>query len=150
MKKIIHEYLESLEGEVYLLHCDIWNFTSDKYNIINFGIQEPNMLNVATGLLLKGKSVFIFSYAGFVIYKSYEQFKYNIIDNADRFGSFVLFNSGSFQSNHICGKGHIANDIFHLLEALPISYSKVTDIDSLKICLKKLNHNFGSHVFCIN
>ena len=46
----------------------------------NVGIAEQNMINVAAGLSLSGKNVFVFAIATFLVYRSFEQIK-GVCDN---------------------------------------------------------------------
>ena len=55
----------------------MWGFET-KCNLINCGIQEPNMVNIAAGLASQGKKVIIYGVAGFVLYKAYEQIKFSL------------------------------------------------------------------------
>ena len=60
MRYTLHKFLNRYQGEVYLLHCDMWKWTDGNYNIINCGVQEPNMVNIAAGLASQGKRVIIY------------------------------------------------------------------------------------------
>ncbi len=48
--------------------------------VINVGIAEQNLINVATGLALGGKKVFCYGIAAFIIQRCYEQIKVNLCD----------------------------------------------------------------------
>jgi transketolase C-terminal domain/subunit len=70
MRKTLHRFLsKSKNKDIYFLHCDMWGFPT-KGNVINVGIQEPNMVNIASGLASTGKTVIIYGVAGFVLYKA--------------------------------------------------------------------------------
>lgn len=45
---------------------------------INIGVAEQNMINVATGLALSGKRVFVFGICSFMTMRCFEQIKFNI------------------------------------------------------------------------
>lgn len=119
MRQTLHKFLNRYQGEVYLLHCDMWKWQGN-YNIINFGVQEPNMVNVAAGLASQGKRVIIYGVAGFVIYKAYEQIKLNIKGWAENHGSIVFVNAGHNGCYGICGRGHLVPDDHILMQALDI------------------------------
>ena len=119
MRQTLHKFLNRYQGEVYLLHCDMWKWQGN-YNIINFGVQEPNMVNVAAGLASQGKRVIIYGVAGFVIYKAYEQIKLNIKGWAENHGSIVFVNAGHNGCYSICGRGHLVPDDHILMQALDI------------------------------
>ncbi len=120
MRKYLNRFLNLYKGEVYFLHCDMWKWTDGNYNIINCGVQEPNMINIAAGLASQGKKVIIYGVAGFVIYKSYEQIKLNIKGWAEKYGSIVFVNAGHNGCYSICGRGHLVFDDHQLMKALDI------------------------------
>ena len=81
MRATLHKYLTKLNHpDIYLLHADMWGFPTGG-NVINCGVQETNMVNIAAGLASQGKRVIIYGVAGFVIYKAYEQIKLNKYSN---------------------------------------------------------------------
>ena len=120
MRKLLDKFLKRYPGEVYLLHCDMWKWTNSNYEIINCGVQEPNMVNIAAGLASQGKRVIIYGVAGFVIYKAYEQIKLNIKDWAEHHGSIVFVNAGHNGCYSICGRGHLVYDDHILMQGLDI------------------------------
>ena len=97
----------------------MWGFPT-KGNVINCGIQEPNMVNIAAGLASQGKKVIIYGVAGFVIYKSYAQIKLNIKGWAEHSGSIIFVNAGHNGCYSFCGRGHLVEDDIHLMNALNI------------------------------
>lgn len=120
MRHTLHKFLNRYPGEVYFLHCDMWKWTEGNYNIINCGVQEPNMVNVAAGLASQGKRVFVYGVAGFVLYKAYEQIKLNIKGWAEYKGSIIFVNAGHNGCYSICGRGHLVDDDLELTTALGI------------------------------
>ena len=121
MRETLHKFLNRYPGEVYFLHADMWKWTQGNYNIINCGVQEPNMVNIAAGLASQGKKVIIYGVAGFVIYKAYEQIKLNIKGWAEHTGSIVFVNAGHNGCYSICGRGHLVEDDYILMWGLGIS-----------------------------
>lgn len=120
MRATLHKFLSRANHpDIYLLHADMWGFPT-KGNVINCGVQEPNMVNIAAGLASQGKRVIIYGVAGFVIYKSYEQIKLNIKGWAERYGSIVFVNAGHNGCYSICGRGHLVEDDYKLMDALDI------------------------------
>lgn len=97
----------------------MWGFPT-KGNVINLGVQEPNMVNVAAGLASQGKRVIIYGVAGFVIYKAYEQIKLNIKGWAEHYGSIVFVNAGHNGCYSVCGRGHLVYDDHILMQGLDI------------------------------
>ena len=112
-RKDFHLYLNSLRvyngandpqtnREIVFLHCDAWKYNG-YYKTISVGVQEPNMLNIAAGLMLAGKTVIVYSQAGFVLEKCMEQFRLVLPDT----GRLIILNSGNhgeYPAN--LGKGH--------------------------------------------
>jgi transketolase len=120
MRATVHRFLNKAQHpDVYLLHSDMWGFPT-KGNVINCGVQETNMVNIAAGLASQGKKVVIYGVAGFVIYKSYEQIKLNIKDWAEHYGSIVFINAGYNGCYKVCGRGHLVYDDHKLMDALDI------------------------------
>lgn len=141
MRATLHRYLSKLNHpDVYLLHADMWGFPT-KGNVINFGVQEPNMVNVAAGLSSQGKKVIVYGVAGFVIYKAYEQIKLNIKGWAEHHGSIVFVNAGHNGCYSVCGRGHLVEDDHILMQGLDIPLFEPLDgqqfIRSVKQGLKK-------------
>lgn len=97
----------------------MWGFPT-KGNVINCGIQEPNMVNIAAGLASQGKRVIVYGVAGFVIYKSYEQIKLYIKGWAEHKGSIVFVNAGHNGCYAHLGRGHLIEDDRLLCNALGI------------------------------
>lgn len=120
MRETLHKFLNRYPGEVYFLHCDMWKWTDGNYNIINCGVQEANMVNIAAGLASQGKRVIIYGVAGFVIYKAYEQIKLNIKGWAENYGSIIFVNAGHNGCYSVCGRGHLVDDDLNLMVALDI------------------------------
>lgn len=97
----------------------MWGFPT-KGNVINCGIQETNMVNIAAGLASQGKTVIIYGVAGFVLYKAYEQIKLNIKGWAENYGSIIFVNAGANGCYSFAGRGHEINDDWELCKALEI------------------------------
>ncbi|HLE09660.1 MAG: hypothetical protein A2504_06945 [Bdellovibrionales bacterium RIFOXYD12_FULL_39_22] len=120
MRKTLHYFLSRQKcDDIYLLHCDMWGFET-KCNLINCGVQESNMVNIAAGLASQGKKVIIYGVAGFVIYKAYEQIKFNIKGFAENFGSIIFVNAGHNGCYSVAGRGHLIDDDEQLCKALGI------------------------------
>jgi len=120
MRATLNKFLNRLNNpDVYLLHSDMWGFPT-KRNVINCGVQEPNMVNIAAGLASQGKKVIIYGVAGFVIYKAYAQIKLNIKDWAEHYGSIIFVNAGYNGCYAYCGRGHFVYDDHLLMKALEI------------------------------
>lgn len=120
MRKTLHRFItRANHPDIYLLHADMWGFPTGG-NVINCGIGEPNMVNIAAGLASQGKRVVVYGIAGFVIYKAYEQIKLNIKGWGEHHGSVVFTNAGHNGCYSICGRGHLLDDDDKLMAALDI------------------------------
>lgn len=98
----------------------MWKWPEADYKIINCGVQEPNMVNIAAGLASQGKRVILYGVAGFVIYKAYEQIKLNIKGWAENYGSVIFVNAGANGCYTGLGRGHLLDDDAVLMQALDI------------------------------
>ena len=78
--------IASEDKDVMVLTADMGAFGLDKFKkafptrYINLGAAEQNMVNVAAGLALGGKKVFLYAIATFATYRCYEQIKLNLCD----------------------------------------------------------------------
>jgi len=120
MRATLNKFLNRYSGEVYFLHADMWKWNEGNYKIVNCGVQEPNMVNIAAGLASQGKKVIVYGVAGFVLYKAYEQIKLNIKGWAEHTGSIIFVNAGHNGCYSICGRGHLVDDDELLMQALDI------------------------------
>ena len=78
-------YLRGSENKnIVILSADMDAFSLRKFSrefpdqYINVGVAEQNMINIAAGLALSGKSVFCYSIASFATLRCYEQIKVNL------------------------------------------------------------------------
>ena len=98
----INEFLNGLDKDFVFLHCDSWHFNA-KFRCINCGVQEPNMLNIAAGMMLNCKNVIVYSIAGFVLEKCLEQMRLVLPDT----GSITILNAGCHgEYPQSLGEGH--------------------------------------------
>ena len=146
MRETLHKFLNRYSGEVWFLHADMWKYKDCKYNVINCGVQEPNMVNIAAGLASQGKKVIIYGVAGFVIYKAYEQIKLNIKGWAENHGSIIFVNAGANGCYSVCGRGHLLDDDQKLMDALNIKLHDPIDrhtfVKHIKNSLRNKGVNF--------
>ncbi len=76
--------IASKDSDVILLVSDMGAFSLEKFRrdlsdqYVNVGIAEQNLINIATGLALDGKKVFVYAIAPFVTQRCYEQLKVNL------------------------------------------------------------------------
>lgn len=104
-RAMINDYLNRTkvgDPNFYFLHCDSWHFKAN-YRCVNCGIQEPNMMNIAAGLLGQGKTVVIYGIAGFVLEKCMEQLR---LVQGD-YGKMIILNAGNHHEYpESLGRGH--------------------------------------------
>lgn len=138
MRKMLHRFLSLYrDPNTYLLHADMWGFPT-KGNVINCGVGEINMVNIAAGLASQGKRVIIYGVAGFVLYKGYEQIKLNIKGWAENKGTIIFTNAGYNGCYGTFGRGHLVYDDWKLCEALEIPvYTPTTGKEFIRIVKNK-------------
>ena len=77
----IFDEIYKIMPEAYLLSADMGAWGIEKIKLdypsrfINMGVAEQNTINVATGLALGGKSVFVYGIAAFIIFRCYDQIR---------------------------------------------------------------------------
>lgn len=125
MRKTLDRFLAKLNHpDIYLLHGDMWHFTeySNKRpdNVIDFGIQEPTVVNFGSGLAYNGKTVFIYGVSGMILHRGYEQIKLNIKGWSEFRGNIVFVNAGHTNCYRDAGRGHLIDDDIILCNALKI------------------------------
>ena len=125
MRKTLDKFLARVNNpDVYLLHADMWHFTEYSNiapsNVIDFGIQEPTVVNFASGLAWCGKTVFIYGVAGMILHRAYEQIKLNIKGWAEHKGNIIFVNAGHTGCYIDVGRGHLIDDDILLCQALKI------------------------------
>lgn len=83
---------------------------------INIGIAEQNMINVATGLSLKGKIVYVYAIAPFATLRCLEQIKVNLcLMNLP----VTILGTGSGFAYNIAGPTHHATEDIAIMNAIP-------------------------------
>jgi transketolase C-terminal domain/subunit len=124
MRRTLSVYMKP---ENYLLHADMWRFdTSAK--VVNCGLGESNLLNVAGGLAGTGATVYIYGVCGFIIHR-YEQLKFSCRDFGGNHGKIILCNAGKFGYSQF-GTGHTLDDDLSLMDVLEIDcYKPDTVVD---------------------
>lgn len=104
----------------YFLHADMWNV--DKFpikgNVINCGLGESNLLNIAGGLASQGKTVYIYGVAGFIIHRL-EQLKFSCKHFGAKHGKIIICNAGKYGYENL-GIGHKLDDDLQIMDMLGI------------------------------
>jgi transketolase C-terminal domain/subunit len=118
MRKTLDYYLANeYEYDYRLLISDLGHFPLvEKQNkLIDIGLQEANLVNIALGLTKQNIHVFIYSVAGFFIYRAFESLKYNFNINKNK---LTILNAGAGFCYNKAGFGHHLVDDFALLNIL--------------------------------
>jgi transketolase len=82
----------------------------------NVGVAEQNSAGIAAGLASEGKKVFLFSVAGFTLYRAFEQLKFSVGYWSQ---PVCLFATGFGWRYHRIGRGHHAPDDIALVRTIP-------------------------------
>ena len=136
MRKYIADHLHKDE---YLIHADMFNtkrFPTDA-KVINVGLGENNLLNIAGGLASQGKTVYVYGVAGFIIHRL-EQLKFSAKHFGAKFGKIVIFNAGAIGYKDF-GIGHELDDDYEICEMLNIRYFDPYFLKSLEKVLEKID-----------
>lgn len=151
MRNVIDEYL--LNTDSFLIVADLGKFpkmqTTTRY--IDVGLSETNLVNIATGLALAGKNVYVYSTAGFMLYRAFEQIKLNLNNTTTRGNkkiNITLLNGGAGFLYKNTGNGHfLLDDIALMTTLLPnfniyLPYDKYTTLKCLSCTQHKKGINY--------
>lgn len=112
----------SKNKNVYLITSDLgyraFESFKKKYpkRFINVGVAENNMVGVGAGLALTGKKVFVYSILPFVVFRSLEQIRNNILHND--LDVNIIGAGGGFSYN-VQGISHNTSEDISVLRSLP-------------------------------
>ena len=106
---------------------------------INVGVQEQNMVLIATGLALAGKKVFVYSIIPFITMRCYEHIKANICSmNLD----VTIIGCGAGLSFSKDGPTHHAIHDIGVMRVMPdMKIYNPSDAESAKDCAQKVYNN---------
>lgn len=150
MRNTIDRFLGKLHNEdIYLIHGDMWHFDYFKRrmpnNVIDCGIQEPNIVNIASGIASQNKTVFIYGVSGMIIHRAYEQIKLNVKGWAENTGKIIFINSGHNGCYTDAGRGHLIDDDIALCNALNIeTYTPTSRGGLIRYIKNKLKDKNGT------
>lgn len=112
----------SIKKEIYLLTADLgfslFENIQKKFpsRFINVGVAESNMVGVAAGLALTGKTVFVYSIATFATYRTFEHIRNDICQHNL---AVIVIGTGAGLSYPDAGPSHHALEDLALLKAIP-------------------------------
>jgi transketolase C-terminal domain/subunit len=132
MRKHIANYLSNTD---YLLHADMFNINNFPTNaiVINTGLGESNLLNIAGGIASENNTVFIYGVCGFIIHR-FEQLKFSCKHFGSKHGKIVIFNAGKYGYENL-GIGHKLDDDIQLMSILDITCFQPSSLFDLQLNL---------------
>lgn len=106
----------------FLLHADMFNVNTfpTKARVINAGLGETNLLNIAGGIAKTGNTVYVYGVAGFVIHR-YEQLKFSCRNFGSQVGKIIICNAGKCGYEKF-GPGHALDDDIGIMNLLNIQW----------------------------
>ena len=130
-----------LEETDYLLHADMWNVEKfpSKANVINCGLGESNLLNIAGGLASQGNTVYIYGVSGFIIHRL-EQLKFSCKHFGAYRGKIIICNAGKYGYEKL-GIGHKLNDDIQIMQMLEVPYYIPETLKEFKYNLLEISQN---------
>lgn len=139
MRKLVAEHLKE---DDYLLHADMFNVNNFKTlaKVLNTGLGEANLLNIAGGLVSQGNNVFIYGVAGFIMHRV-EQLKYSCVPFVEE-GKIVIFNAGKIGYSDL-GAGHTIDNNKDICKMLGIEFLAPKDLEELDRVLNFLDDKKG-------
>ena len=108
--------------DVYLVTSDLgyraFERFAEKYpkRFLNVGVSENNMIGVAAGMAMNGKKVFVYSILPFVLFRSLEQIRNNIVHN--NLDVKIIGAGGGFSYN-VQGISHNTSEDISISRSLP-------------------------------
>ena len=130
-----------LTSDDYLLHADMWNESKfpSSAKIIDVGLGEANLLNIAGGLASQGKNVYIYGVAGFIIHRL-EQLKFSCRYFGANYGKIIICNAGKYGYENL-GIGHKLDDDLDIMRMLNIEYFQPNNTKDFKNIIKNISKN---------
>jgi transketolase len=108
--------------DIYLITSDLGYRAFEKFaklfpkRFINVGVSENNMIGIAAGMAANGKKIFVYSILPFVVFRSLEQIRNNIIHN--NLDVNIIGAGGGFSYN-VQGISHNTSEDISVLRSLP-------------------------------
>lgn len=144
----IHKLMNQ-DKSIYFLTADFGSPIIDKIKsdysnrIINVGIAEQNLINIASGLALEGNKVFAYAIAPFITMRCYEQIRVNLaLLSKIRKLNVTLIGVGAGYSYPVSGPTHQCYEDISIMRTIPnieiLSFSdEVLISKAAKYCLGK-------------
>ncbi len=127
-----------VQPDEYLLHADMFNTNKFKTSgiVINTGLGESNLLNIAGGLASQGKTVYIYGVAGFIIHRL-EQLKFSCKLFGGKVGKIIICNAGKIGYDKL-GAGHELNDDIDIMNILSIPTYIPETLEHFDLCIQNI------------
>lgn len=156
MRNVIDTFISQTENTILLI-ADLGKFPKCEAigKCINVGLSETLLVNVAIGLAITGKHVYIYSVANFTLYRAFEQIKLHILGNASRKNTNInitFLNGGAGFCYAGCGTGHYLLDDLTLVTQCAKEmncYFPYDEESTIKI-LKYANANINYIRLCLD
>lgn len=141
-------FAKQIEQDEYLLHADMFNILKfpTKAKVINTGLGEANLLNIASGIARNGCTVHIYGVAGFIIHRL-EQLKFSAKYFGAEKGKIIIYNAGRVGYSKL-GLGHKLDDDIQIMDMLDIVSFTPETLEDLRTILKGIK-NEKSGIFYI-
>jgi len=123
----------------YLLHADMWNKQRFPINgkLIDCGLGESNLLNVAGGLASRNNTVYIYGVCGFIIHRL-EQLKFSCKHYGAHYGKIIICNAGKYGYEEL-GIGHKLDDDEAIMKMLDIPFFDPEDLEEFNNVLDNIS-----------
>ena len=130
-----------INAEDYLIHADMFNTTKfpTQATVINVGLGESNLLNIAAGIASQGKTVYVYGVAGFIIHHL-QQLKLSCKYFGAKTGKIIICNAGKY-GYEAMGIGHALDDDKQIMEIYDIPFFEPNNIQEFKQNLDIINNN---------
>jgi len=146
MRLLLANYMKDTE---YLLHADMFNI--DKFptsaKVINVGLGESNLLNIAGGIASENNIVYIYGVAGFIIHRL-EQLKFSCRDFGATIGKIIICNAGRIGYEKM-GDGHKLEDDQAICKMLNIDFYKPDTLKGFRSILNEID-TYQNGIYYIN
>ena len=133
-------HLSKTLRDCYFLHADMWNikrFPMHKsVNVINVGLGESNLLNIAGGIASQNQTVYIYGVCGFIIHRL-EQLKFSCVNFGAKYGKIVICNAGKYGYEDF-GIGHKLDDDEQIIKMYNIPFYEPKNVQDFNSILNKL------------
>ncbi|WP_415712919.1 hypothetical protein [Maridesulfovibrio sp.] len=123
MLKIVDSILTEVarkDDSIRVIVADVGNFRKFSFEypgqFLNVGVAELNSIGVAAGLAEAGKRVFVYSVAGFILHRAFEQIKFEL---GYWNQSVTILGTGVGWRYHQIGRGHHCPEDFALMGLIP-------------------------------